>query len=95
MTESEHEWSAWIEKLLQQALEEVQSNSEAIPTVDLALRALRAEAGELPEDEAAELAADLDDLLSEPVCICPPELLARDGHAGGCPVHSAMTRWSA
>ena len=32
-----------------------------------------------------------DDVIEEddgPVCICPPELLARDGFKGGCPVHS-------
>jgi hypothetical protein len=81
-------WSDWIEKLLQQALDEAQSNSEAIPTVDLALHALRAEAGELPEDETASLAASLADLFREAVCICPPDLVARGSYRGGCPVHS-------
>ena len=85
MTEERSVWSAHAERLLEQALDEVRDRTDAIPTVGAALAALRAEVGELPEDEAAELAADL---ARKPECICPPELLARDGFRGGCPVHS-------
>jgi hypothetical protein len=86
-------WQARAERLLEQALGEVQNDHDAVlGTAEAALLALRAWAGELPEDEAAELAADLDHLWREPVCICPPDLLARGGHRGGCPVHSFVFR---
>jgi hypothetical protein len=78
------DWSAHAERLLEQALAEVQDNTDAIPTVDAALHVLRAEAGELPEDETASLAYSLD---WESECICPPDLVARGGFRGGCPVH--------
>lgn len=36
--------------------------------------------------------ADVDEVIAEakpePACICPPEMLERGGHRGGCPVHS-------
>lgn len=47
-------------ELLERALGEVQGNIDAIPTVSEALANLRAEAGELSEDEAADL-LDTDD----------------------------------
>lgn len=30
------------------------------------------------------------EIRSYAVCICPPELLARDGFRGGCPVHAGV-----
>jgi hypothetical protein len=86
-------WQARAEKLLEQALDEVRDDHDAaIGTAEAALLALRAWLGELPKDEAAELAAELDELWREPVCICPPDLVARGGHRGGCPVHSFVFR---
>jgi len=31
--------------------------------------------------------ADVIEYLAEPECICPPDLVARGGFKGGCPVH--------
>lgn len=54
-------WAVRAMRLLQQAIDEVSSNEEAFGTVDMAMACLRAEAGELPADEAQ----DLDEHLTE------------------------------
>jgi hypothetical protein len=74
-------YGAQAEALLEQALSETRDGIDAIPTVVEALAWLRAEAGECepPESYAAP---DEDD------CICPPDLLARGGFKGRCPVHA-------
>lgn len=67
------------------------SDTEILGAAELALMALSMECGSAgpitlnPED--------VDDVMAQeaepgPVCICPPDLLERGGHRGGCPVHS-------
>ena len=77
-------WSVRAQEAIEQALGEVIDDIDAIPALSLAIACLRAEGGELDADDMA----DLDDSYSEPVCICPPDLLERGGHRGGCPVHA-------
>ena len=48
---------------------------------------LRADMGDLPPDELAEMVRSLTEAEEGPTCICPPELLARGGFKGGCLVH--------
>jgi hypothetical protein len=86
-------WSTRAERALEQALDEVRDGIDAIPAVSLAMALLRAEVGELPADEIAELDASFrteEDPGS--VCICPPDLLERGGFRGGCLVHSSFAR---
>jgi hypothetical protein len=78
-------WAMRAERLLEQALQETRDGIDAIPTVDAALTALHVEAGELPTDEMDDYpfaGEETDD------CTCPPELRARGGFRGGCPVHN-------
>lgn len=77
-------WSIRAQKAIEQALDEVTDNTDAMPALSLAMACLQAEAGELDPDEMASLEASY----AEPACICPPDLLNRGGHKGGCPVHS-------
>lgn len=63
---------------------------EILGAVELALMALSRECG---STETITLnPADVDEIINAPeaVCICPPDLLARGGHRGGCPVHSLV-----
>jgi hypothetical protein len=86
-------WNIRAERVAQQALDEVIGGIDAIPTVSLLMAVLRAEVGELPADEAADLDASFrreED--PEAACTCPPELLERGGFQGGCPVHSSLFR---
>jgi len=53
--------------------------------VATAIYYLKADLGDLPASELAELVESLSE--PEPECICPPELLARGGFKGACPVH--------
>jgi hypothetical protein len=67
------------------------SDTEILGATELALMALSMECGSAgpitlnPEDVDDVMAQE-----AEPgsVCICPPDLLERGGHHGGCPVHS-------
>lgn len=79
-------WSARAERLLEQALYEIRSGDDAIPTVDAALAALRVEAGELPPDEMDGYPFPGEERLG---CTCPDELLERGGFRGSCSVHSS------
>lgn len=72
------------EDLLEQALDEVRSGIDAIPTVDAALAELRIEAGELDADEVETTAS--------PRCSCPPDLSARGGFRGDCPAHTETSQ---
>ena len=79
-------WQARAVHLLNQAITQIRAGEDAIPTVGAAMAALRIEIGELPADE-------LDGLFPDPnwnPCICPPDLLARDGFLGGCRIHSSI-----
>lgn len=87
-------WAIRAEHFLEQALDEVRDGIDAIPAVTGALMALRIECGEASEDEMPEGSSFPGE--DNRVCICPPELLARDGFRGGCPVHSSAARsWEA
>lgn len=77
-------WSERARHLAEQAVSEIAGDIDAIGTLEHAIACLRAEAGELDADDFADLAR----LHAKPTCICPPDLLARGGHRGGCPVHS-------
>jgi hypothetical protein len=78
------DWNARARKLAERALGEIIDGIDAIPALDEAIAVLRAEAGELSPDDMA----DLEQAAAGPGCACPPGLLARGGHRGGCPVHS-------
>jgi hypothetical protein len=70
-------------KLLEQALDDVLSGSDAIPAVGAALIVLRIEAGEHPADELPRLEAfATGETLAE--CICPPDQVARGGWSSRC-----------
>ena len=77
-------WGTRAQRLVEQALSEVIDGIDAIGTLEGAIACLKAEAGELSPDDLA----DLERYFAVPVCICPPDLLERGGHRGGCPVHS-------
>ncbi len=62
------------------ALREGESIDDVFAAISLADLALRIGLGEKPQGEWPEEE-------SEPVCICPPELVARGGFKGGCLVH--------
>jgi hypothetical protein len=67
------------------------SDIEILGAAELALMALRMECGS-PEPIMLN-PEEIDDVMAEeaepgPACICPPDLLERGGHRGGCPVHS-------
>lgn len=79
-------WAARAERLLEQALDEVRSNVDAIPTVDWALAVLRIEAGERDAGEMDGVHFP-GEPMPEGACICPPGLVERGGFRGGCPVH--------
>ena len=85
MSEERSVWSLRAQEAIEQALGEVIDGDDAIATLSLAMACLQAEVGELDADDMA----DLDRSYKGPVCICPPELLARDGFRSGCPVHAA------
>lgn len=71
------------ERLLEQALDDARSGTDAIPAATAAVAALRIEAGEVPGDELAELGAfAFGESLTE--CTCPPELRARGGWSSKC-----------
>jgi hypothetical protein len=78
-------WGVRAEYLLEQALDEIRTGIDAIPTVDAALAALRVEAGELPPNEMESYPSSGEERCG---CTCPPELLERGGFRGGCPVHA-------
>lgn len=80
-------WQARAVHLLNQALYQVRSEQDAIPTVSAALACLRIEIGELPADELDFMFPDP----AEDLCICRPELCERGGFSGGCPVHRLVS----
>ena len=77
-------WDYRAAALLERALSEVRGSEDAMPTVGAALDALRIAVGELDENELDCMFQDPEDR-----CICPPELQARGGFRGGCPVHNS------
>lgn len=80
-------WRARTVEALELALYELRSNEDPLPSMSLAQECLRAEDGALNADELEMLTEHFEP--PEPVCICPPELVARDDGSfrGGCPVH--------
>lgn len=86
MTEAEQSvWDKRAEHLAEQVLHEIQDNADALITVDLLTVVLRIRANEVPESELDGYTFPGEE--PEPECVCPPELLERGGHKGGCPVH--------
>lgn len=81
------------ERATARALDNMQSNTDAGGELSLAVAAWDAVMGMASPD----VLADLDQyVLTDDggyevprVCICPPDLLARGGYKGGCPVHGA------
>ena len=89
MTDPERSiWARRAERLLEQALDEVRDDVDALVTVSAAEAALRIEAGELPASELEGYPFP-DEAEPERECICPPELVERGGFRSGCPAHSA------
>ena len=78
-------WNARGRRLLEQAIS--QDDADVIGIVEAALAALRIAANELPPDELEGYPFPGEPEPERP-CICPPDLLERGGHRGGCPVHS-------
>lgn len=74
-------WDARAKELVEQSL--CEWDTDVLPLLDAAMIALRIMQGEASEDELAGW-WDEDD---PPACICPPDLVARGGFKGGCPVH--------
>jgi hypothetical protein len=77
-------WSERAEAALEEALVAVRDGVDAIPAVTAALDCLRAEAGELSQEDVAALA---EMFTPGPACTCPPELVARGGFRSSCPMH--------
>jgi hypothetical protein len=76
-------WQERAREATEKALGEILDDEDPLGSLSLAAACARAWQGELPAGEEA----DLDFSYAEPTCICPPDLLARGGHRGGCPVH--------
>jgi hypothetical protein len=79
---------------LQAALEAViddGSDLEVLGEVELALMALSMYYG--ATGPISLNPADVVEIINEPApaCTCPPGLVARGGHRGGCPVHGGWT----
>lgn len=79
-------WGVRARRLVEQALYEMDDN-DVIGTLEAAIACLRIEMRELPESELDGYPFP-DEEPDESRCICPPELLERGGHRGGCPVHT-------
>jgi hypothetical protein len=77
-------WAAETEGQLDGALAALRDpgapSDDVLAAIGLADLAYRIAVNEAPEEEWPEE--------YEPECICPPELLARGGFKGGCPVHA-------
>lgn len=86
-------WVTRAARLLEKALDEIRIGDDPVHTVSAADAALRIEAGELDSSEMDgyefphEPPSKDEEEQEEGVCICPPDLLERGGHRGGCPVH--------
>jgi hypothetical protein len=82
------EWGIRAGSLMEQALDEIRTNTDAIPTLEAALVALRIEVGELSSEELDGYPFPGEDRKG---CLAH-ELLKRGGFRGGCPVHSSPHR---
>lgn len=88
------QWYATLaERATEGALEEMRSGRDAGPELSLAMAANDILVGIAGKDVRAELdefvftdAGDID-VESRSTCACPPEMLARGGFRGRCPVH--------
>lgn len=80
-------WIGRAGRLLEEALSLI-DGEDVLPLVSAADAALRIAYGELPESEMDEYPFPGEPEPERFSCICPPELLARDGFKGGCPVHA-------
>jgi hypothetical protein len=78
-------WDGRAKRLVEQALAEWESE-EQHATLSAALACLRIADGDLPPDDldGYPFPGEPEDLSG---CICPPEMLARGGFKGRCPVH--------
>ena len=77
-------WISRAARLLEQAVSGMEDDDQ-IPTVAAALDALRIAYGELSPEEMDGYRFPGEESPGD--CICPPDLLARGGFKGGCPVH--------
>lgn len=87
------EWYAQLaERATEQALDNIRSGEDAGGDLSLASAAWDVVMGLATDDERANMneyvLTDDGGYEVERPCICPPDLLARGGFKGGCPVHA-------
>lgn len=89
------EWYAMLAKrATEHALDQMGANEDAGAALSLATTAWDVVMGSATDDQRADMNEYVmpDDggyeLVDRRECICPPELLARGGFRGGCPVHA-------
>jgi hypothetical protein len=81
----EQNWTALSERLLEQALYELRSGHDAVPTASAALAALRSCDSTAAEQD--ELWEELTGVPVELPCTCPPDLVAFGGFRSTCLAH--------
>lgn len=75
--------STWLDR----ARELLNAKDPSDVDVATAICFLKADLGDMSPAEIAEMEESLAESERGPDCICPPELVARGGFKGGCPVH--------
>jgi len=81
------DWAARAERLLEQALDEIRDNADAISAVSAAEVALHIAYGELPAEDLDYWPGPYGWDDREVPCTCPPGLVERGGFRGNCPAH--------
>lgn len=92
----EHRGVAWYatlaERATEAALDHIRANEDASGELSLAAAAWNVVMGLASDDERADMneyaLTDEGGYEIKRECICPPELLARGGFKGRCPVHA-------
>lgn len=83
-------WSLRAQRLLEKAIGEVRDGAgDPLDTLSAAIASLRIECGELPAEELDGYPFPGEDNEVAAECTCPPDLLARGGFRGGCPIHAS------
>lgn len=83
MTDDRSRWGERAREATQQALDEIEDDTDPLGSLSLAEACAKAWMGLLPAEEEAEL----DACYVKPECTCPPGLVKRGGFRGSCPVH--------
>lgn len=81
------DWAARAARMLEQALDEIQDNADAIPAVSAAQVALQIAYGELPAEDLDYWPGPYGWDDREVPCTCPPALAERGGFRGSCLAH--------